>query len=189
MARYGAVQFPLHTVRAQRDAAYWRNPVCRTAASWPGSNMATYFDDFQAGLVERYGHYVVTRDEVISFARQYDPQPFHLDDAAAARTFFGKVAASGWHTGAMAMRMMVDHWTRTDRKSLGSPGLDEVRWLKPVYPGDSLRIEDEWLELRASSSRPERGTARVRTTVYNQHDEPVMRFVGLVMLARRPPAG
>ncbi len=145
-----------------------------------------YFEDFEAGLVERYGSYRVTREEVVAFATRYDPQPFHLDDAAAAATHFGRLAASGWHTCSMAMRLMVDHFQEIGLQSLGSPGVDELRWLKPVYPDDTLRVQAEWLELRASRSRPELGFARVRTTVYNQHGEAVTHFTGTQMLARRP---
>ena len=148
--------------------------------------MATYFEDYQVGLVERFGHYAVTRDEVLRFATAFDPQPFHLDDQAAAGTHFGRLAASGWHTCSMTLRMMVDHWQEQGMQSLGSPGVDNLLWLKPVYPGDTLSVQAEWLELRASRSRPTMGIARVRHTTFNQHEEPVARFEGLVMLARRP---
>jgi acyl dehydratase len=147
--------------------------------------MAKYLDDYQVGLIERFGRYHVTREEVLQFARLYDPQPFHLDDAAAAQSLFGRIAASGWHTCAMAMRMMVDHWHEVGMQSLGSPGIDQIRWLRPVYPGDTLRVEAEWLEIRPSQKKPDRGTARVRTTVFNQDDVPVMQFEGLQMIGRR----
>jgi len=98
-----------------------------------------WFEDYQVGQVERFGAYQVTREEVIEFASRFDPQPFHLDDAAAAANpIFGKLAASGWHTCAMVMRMLVDHQLKDGHMSLGSPGVDEIRWLKPVYPGDTL---------------------------------------------------
>ena len=147
-----------------------------------------YFEDYTPGLVERFGSYPVSRDEVIAFARQYDPQPFHLDDTAAAKTYFGRLAATGWHTASMAMRMSVDHWGETGMQSLGSPGLDQIRWLNPVYPGDTLRVETEWLELRASQSRPALGIARIRTTVFNQDDIAVMQFEGTQLMPRRPVA-
>jgi acyl dehydratase len=149
--------------------------------------MTVHFEDIAVGQVDRFGHYEVTRDEVIAFATAYDPQPFHLDDAEAARyPIFGRIAASGWHTGAMAMRMIVDHWQQTGFVSLGASGLSELSWLKPVYPGDVLRLESEVLEARASTSRPELGFLKVRTVTFNQKDEPVMRQVANLMIGRRP---
>ena len=148
--------------------------------------MTRYLDDCDPGLVERFGHYPVTREEVLDFARRYDPQSFHLDDAAAARTPFGRVAASGWHTCAMTMRMMVEHWQSVGLQSLGSPGIDHIRWTRPVYPGDQLRVEAEWLEVRPSKSKPDLGIARVRYTTLNQDGVAVMQFEGITMLARRP---
>ena len=141
--------------------------------------MPSCLDDFQVGQVERFGSYAVTRAEVIDFAGRYDPQPFHLDDAAAAANpIFRRLSASGWHTAAMTMRMLVDHNRAMDRQTLGSPGIDEIRWLKPVYPGDVLRVESEVIEVRASRSHPDRGIVKSRMTVFNQHDEPVMTQVG-----------
>jgi acyl dehydratase len=141
-----------------------------------------YFEDVVVGKVARFGNKQVTREEVIDFAGQYDPQPFHLDDDAAAQTYFGRLSASGWHTGAMAMRMMVDHMREHQRAGLGSPGLDELRWLKPVYPGDTLRCEMEVTEKRRSAKRPEMGILQTTLTVFNQHDDPVMtmRSAGLI---------
>ena len=137
--------------------------------------MPSYLEDFHVGQVERFGRYAVTRAEVLEFAGRYDPQPFHLDDAAAAANpIFGRLSASGWHTAAMMMRMLVDHNQSQDRQTLGSPGIDELRWLKPVYPGDTLRVESEVIEVRASRSRPEMGMVKALMTVLNQHDEPVM---------------
>lgn len=150
--------------------------------------MPRYFEDFSAGDVERFGHYEVTRAEVLDFASRYDPQPFHLDDAAA-QPVFGRLAASGWHTASMCMRMMVDHWAADGTQSLGSPGVDEIRWLTPVHPGDSLRVEIEWQALRRSRTRPDRGIAQQQVTVFNQHDVAVMRFAGTLFLACRSPAG
>jgi acyl dehydratase len=133
------------------------------------------FEDYEIGQVERFGHYEVTREEVIAFAKAYDPQPFHLDDAAAAESpIFGRLAASGWHTAAMAMRMNVDHGQKKGAFSMGSPGLDELRWLKPVYPGDVLSMEVEVIGKSEPKSRPDIGFVKFRTTVFNQHGEPVM---------------
>src|SRR3546814_2579386 len=119
---------------------------------------------------------------MIDFASKYDPQPFHLDDAAAAATYFGRLSASGWHTAAMAMRMIVDDMKAHEQAGLGSPGIDELRWLKPVYPGDTLRCESEVLSKRRSASRPEMGLFESELTVLNQHDERVMtmRSTGLI---------
>jgi len=145
-----------------------------------------YFEDYATGMIERFGSYAVTREEVVAFARQYDPQPFHLDDAAAAQTYFGRLSASGWHTACMAMRMSVDHWTGNGMQSLGSPGVDQLRWLTPVYPGDTLRLETEWLEMRTSRTRTELGIARMRWTVFNQHDVAVMQLEATQLMRRRP---
>ena len=147
-----------------------------------------YFEDIKVGKKLAFGHYQVTREEVIEFASKYDPQPFHLDDEAAAKTFFGRISASGWHTCAMMMRMMADNMKENEQAGLGSPGLDELRWLKPVYPGDTLRCESEILEKRASKSRPEMGSYRSKGVVFNQHDEPVMSFITIGLIARRPDA-
>lgn len=141
-----------------------------------------YYEDIEVGVVRRFGSKEVVREEVIDFASKYDPQPFHLDDAAAAQTYFGRLSASGWHTGAMMMRMMVDDMKQHEQAGLGSPGIEDLRWLKPVYPGDTLRCESEILEKRRSGSRPEMGIIQSRMTVFNQHDEPVMtmRSAGLI---------
>jgi acyl dehydratase len=148
--------------------------------------MASCFEDYEIGQVERFGRYEVTREEVLAFAAAYDPQPFHLDDdAAAANPIFGRLSASGWHTAAMAMRMQVDHNRDTDRSSMGSPGLDELHWLKPVYPGDTLRVESEVIGKSEPRSRPEIGFVKFRTTVFNQHGEPVMRQVATIIQAKR----
>ena len=145
-----------------------------------------YFEDIEAGQRAAFGRYEVTRDEVIAFARKYDPQPFHLSDEAAAETHFGRLSASGWHTCAMTMAMLVEHMKTLDHAGLGSPGIDELRWLKPVYPGDTLRCETEVLDTRRSVSRPEMGSYRSRMTVLNQHGEPVMTFVSIALVRMRP---
>jgi len=148
-----------------------------------------YYEDLVVGTVSHYGHYEVTREEVIAFASQYDPQAFHLDDDAAAATHFGRLSASGWHTGAMTMAMTVAHLKANRQAGLGSPGIDELRWVKPVYPGDTLRCEKTLLEKRRSKTKPERGLIRGETRVYNQHDELVMSMKALGMIATRDPAG
>jgi|TARA_R100000049_G_C1951660_1_gene99974 acyl dehydratase len=137
-----------------------------------------YFEDLEIGTKASFGHYEVTREEVIEFASKYDPQPFHLDDEAAAQTYFGRLSASGWHTCAMTMRMMVEHFSGERMASLGSPGIDEMRWHKPVYPGDTLRVESELIEKRQSESKPHMGFTKTRQTTFNQHGEPVMSMIG-----------
>lgn len=145
-----------------------------------------YFEDIQVGTKSAFGRYEVTREEVIEFASKYDPQPFHLDDEAAAQTYFGKLSASGWHTGSMTMRMLVENLEANKQAGLGSPGVDELRWLKPVYPGDVLRCESEIVEKTASRSRPEMGSFLSNLTVFNQNDEAVMRMKSIGLIRRRP---
>ena len=124
----------------------------------------------------------------MEFAARYDPQPFHLSDEAAAQTHFGRISASGWHTCAMVMSMIVENLKNNRQAGLGSPGVDELRWLKPVYPGDTLRCETEVIEKRQSQSRPELGIFKSRMTVYNQDDVPVMSMVSNGLIATRPAA-
>lgn len=150
--------------------------------------MPVYFEDLVEGNVASFGRYEVTREEVIEFASRYDPQAFHLDDAAAANSIFGRLAASGWHTASMAMRMIVDYWKETGRAetSKGGLGMEDLRWQRPVHPGDVLRVEIEVLEKRESRSRPEIGIIRSRWNVFNQHDEVVMTVISNGIVARRP---
>jgi hypothetical protein len=148
-----------------------------------------YYEDLVVGAVSQYGHYEVTREEVIEFASKYDPQAFHLDDDAAAATHFGRLSASGWHTAAMTMAMTVANLKANKQAGLGSPGIDELRWVKPVYPGDTLRCENVLLEKRRSKTKPERGLIRGETRVFNQHDELVMSMKALGMILTRDPNG
>jgi len=145
-----------------------------------------YLEDLAVGARRSFGRYEVTRDEVLEFARKYDAQPFHLSDEAAAQTHFGRLAASGWHTCAMTMAMLVENLGRHPQAGLGSPGVDELRWLKPVFPGDILRCETEVIEVTPSRSKPDLGSYRSTVTTYNQHDEPVLRFTSIVLIRRRP---
>ena len=145
-----------------------------------------YLEDMKVGTKASFGRYEVTREEVLEFAGKYDPQPFHLDDEAAAKTHFGRISASGWHTCAMTMAMLVENLKKNKQAGLGAPGLDELRWLKPVYPGDTLRVESELTEVTPSRSRPEMGSTKAKVTVFNQHDEPVMRLLSIGLVARRP---
>lgn len=145
-----------------------------------------YFEDIEPGAKSAFGRYEVTREEVIEFASKYDPQSFHLDDEAAAKTHFGRIAASGWHTCAIAMRMIVGNMANNRQAGLGGAGVDELRWLKPVFPGDILRCETEILDKTPSKSRPEMGSYRGRTTVFNQDDKPVMSFISIGLIRRQP---
>jgi acyl dehydratase len=143
-----------------------------------------FFEDIQVGDGASFGSYAVTREEVLDFARKYDPQPFHLSDAAAAETHFGRLAASGWHTCAMAMAMLVEQMQADPWAALGGAGVDALRWLKPVHPGDTLRCETEIVETRPSRTKP-MGIVHQRMTVLNQHDVPVLNFIAIVMVATR----
>jgi acyl dehydratase len=147
-----------------------------------------WLEDLEVGRETYFGSYEVTREEVIDFARKYDPQPFHLSEEAAAKTHFGRLAASGWHTCAMAMGVIARHVVETEQAGLGSPGVDELRWLKPVYPGDTLHVRSSIVEVRPSRSKPEIGSFRSATTVSNQHGEPVLTFTSIVLMRRRPAA-
>ena len=145
-----------------------------------------YLEDLKVGDQASFGSYQVTRDEVLEFARKYDAQPFHLSDEAASRTHFGRIAASGWHTCAMTMSMLVENLEAHPQAGLGSPGVDELRWLKPVYPGDTLRAESEIVDVTPSRSKPDIGSYRSNVTVLNQDDVPVLRFTSIVLIQRRP---
>ncbi len=148
-----------------------------------------YWEDLEVGAATIFGSYEVTREEVLEFAGKYDPQPFHLSDEAAARTHFGRIAASGWHTAAMTMRVIVDALSRQPQAGLGSPGVDDLRWLRPVYPWDTLTMRGVIVDKTPSRSKPEIGTIRTQTTVTNQDSVDVMRFTSIVMMQRRPPGG
>src|SRR5690349_9829863 len=145
-----------------------------------------YFEDLEVGVEREFGTYEVTREEVLEFAGKYDPQPFHLSDEAAAKTHFGRLAASGWHTAAMTMAVIARKVIREEQAGLGSPGIDELRWKKPVYPGDTLHVFGEIIETTPSRSRPDIGSFRARNTVRNQDGDVVMTFISIVLMRRRP---
>ncbi|MEP6740250.1 MAG: MaoC family dehydratase [Caldimonas sp.] len=155
-------------------------------ASTGARSVRFYWEDFPVGHVREFGRYEVTREAVLAFAREFDPQPFHVDDAAAEASLFGRLAASGWHTCAMAMRMMCDAYL-LESASLGSPGLEHLKWLKPVYPGDTLHVRLTVLESRPLASRPTVGMIRSAWQVMNQHDETVLTMEGFGMFGRRTP--
>src|SRR4051812_47630673 len=145
-----------------------------------------YFEDLKVGTETEFGSYEVTREEVLEFARKYDPQPFHLSDEEAAKTHFGRMSASGWHTAAMTMSVIARHVVDHEQAGLGSPGIDELRWKKPVYPGDTLHVCGQILDKTPSRSRPEMGSFRTKTTVSNQNGELVMTFISIVLIRRQP---
>jgi acyl dehydratase len=143
-----------------------------------------YWEDFPVGAVREFGAMTVTREAMLAFARDFDPQPFHLDDAAAAQSLFGRLAASGWHTCAMAMRMMCDAYL-LEAASMGSPGIENLRWLKPVFAGDTLRMRSIVLAARPMNSRPGVGLVRTQWLMFNQHGEEVLSMEGWGMFRMR----
>ncbi|ADJ62637.1 MaoC family dehydratase [Herbaspirillum seropedicae] len=143
-----------------------------------------YLDDFQPGQVFRSpGSLTVHSADIKAFAAQFDPQPFHLDEAAAQQTFFKGLAASGWHTAALTMRLLVD--TLNIEGGLIGAGFDEFRWPRPTRPGDTLRLDAEVLGIKTSQSKPLQGFLHHRVTTYNQHDEPVLIMTGNLLVPRR----
>ncbi len=144
-----------------------------------------YFEDFWPGQVVELGSHTVTEEEIVAFARQWDPQPFHVDPEAAKETVFGGLIASGWHTGAIWMRCYVD--TLLGPSSQGSPGIEELRWLAPVRPGDTLSSRLTVLETTPSERRPDRGTLRLRGEMVNQEGVTVLSMVSRGLFGRRPP--
>jgi acyl dehydratase len=144
-----------------------------------------YLEDFAVGQVFNSARTRVDKEQIVAYAKQFDPQPFHLDEEAARKTPFQGLAASGWHTAGMTMRMMLDGEFKPVGGILGV-GFDELSWPRPVRPGDELHAKSEILEVRPSKSRPDRGMIRVRTTTYNQKDELVMAFTGNLLVPRRP---
>ncbi|AEG91377.1 MaoC family dehydratase [Ramlibacter tataouinensis] len=148
--------------------------------------VTTWWEDLQPGSVRELGSVTPTAQEIKDFAARFDPQPFHLDEAAGKASVFGGLCASGWHTCAMAMRLTVDNLLRTS-SSMGSPGLENLRWMKPVYPGDTLTLRHRVTESRPSASRPDIGLVRSVWEMFNQRGEQVLHMEGHGMFRRRPP--
>lgn len=146
-----------------------------------------YFEDFEVGKTIEIGKRTVTEEEIIAFATQFDPQPFHVDRNAAAESIYGGIIASGWHTCSMMMRLMVDGFLR-NAASMGSPGVDEVRWIKPVRGGDTLTVTTTALEKRPSTSKHDRGVVVTVWTATNQDGEVVATVKGMGMFGRRTAA-
>ena len=143
-----------------------------------------HFEDFQPGTVAVYGPRLVTREEIVAFAAEFDPQPMHLDEAAAAATLLGGLAASGWHSCCILMRMIADGFVNQSN-SMGAPGVDEVRWLKPLRPGTQVRVRTTILETRPSNSRPELGFVKNRFEMLDEQDAVLMTLVSSLMVRRR----
>jgi len=148
------------------------------------SQIKYYWEDMAAGSVRDLGTVTVSAQEIKDFARQFDPQPFHLDEAAAQRSIFGALCASGWHTCALAMKLTVENFLR-EAASMGSPGLESLRWLKPVFANDTLRLRQSVVESRALRSRPDVGLVRSRWEMFNQGGDKVMQMEGYGMFRRR----
>jgi acyl dehydratase len=144
-----------------------------------------YFDDYVPGTTYDCGSVSVDQADIISFAKAFDPQPFHVDPVAAASGPFGGLVASGWHTSALVMRQIVDNYL-SNQTSLGSAGLDEIRWPYPVRPGDTLRVRVTVLEGRRSQSKPDRGIMKTLIEAHNQDGEPVMRATAIGFVRVRP---
>ena len=142
-----------------------------------------WFDDYEAGERFTFGSTTIDEAEIIEFGRAFDPQPFHIDPEAARRTVYGRLIASGWHTGSLMMRLLGEHLLGPS--SMGSPGLDELRWLAPVHPGDRLTLVVEVLEMIPSRSKPDRGIVKMAHELVNQHGATVVRSVANMMIARR----
>ncbi|MFA6267250.1 MAG: MaoC family dehydratase [Pseudolabrys sp.] len=145
-----------------------------------------YWEDFQKGGVAIYGPRLVTREEIVAFAAEFDPQPMHLDEAAAATTLLGGLGASGWHSCALLMRMIADGFV-LNSSSMGSPGMDEVRWLRPLRPGTQVRIRTTILETRASKSRPDTGFVKMTFEMIDDVDTSLTIMTGTMMMGRRQP--
>ena len=147
--------------------------------------MVRYLEDFEPGHKFVSGRLSVEAERIKSFAAEFDPQPFHLNEDSARDSFFNGLAASGWHTAAMTMRLLVESDFKPAGGIIGA-GFDDMRWPRPVRPGDELHVESEVLEVRPSKSRPDQGLIKVRTTTLNQNNEPVQVFVGNLIVLRRP---
>jgi acyl dehydratase len=150
-----------------------------------GKMTKQYLEDYAVGQLYRSGRLRIDKDQIVAFAAQFDPQPYHLDEEAARKSVFRGLAASGWHTAALTMRLLVESEFGPADGILGV-GFDEFSWPRPVRPGDELHVESEVLEVRPSKSRPNQGLIRVRTTTFNQNGEPVQIYTGNLLVPRRP---
>ncbi len=146
-------------------------------------SVPNFFEDFEIGTSQEFGNYHVSEADIIDFASKYDPQPFHLSHEAGKAMHFGGLCASGWHTCSIAMRITVDNLPE-DSASLGSPGIDELRWTRPVFPGDNLRMKSTVMDKKESRSRSDMGTVFLHNEIFNQKDELVMSFKPIVMFKK-----
>jgi acyl dehydratase len=160
-------------------------PASPTAAHVPF--LQRFFEDYPVGETASFGDYAITEAQIVDFATRYDPQVFHLDPVAARDSAFGGLVASGWMTASVAMRMLVDHYI-SPISGMGSPGVDDLRWLKPVRPGDRLRMQVTVMAARRSQSKPDRGVVHFLQQVINQNDETVMTLKGWGMYRVRDTA-
>ena len=177
----------LRTAATAATATATATRIDASIVSPPAKTYRYHWEDFPVGQQRQFGATVVTREAIIDFAQQFDPQPFHVDEVAARESLFGGLCASGWHSCAMAMRMMCDE-VLLDSASLGSPGMDELRWLKPVFPGDTLSVRLTVLDSRPMASRPKVGLMRAGWELCNQRGEVVMTMSGWGMFGRRHAA-
>ncbi|MBI5570407.1 MAG: MaoC family dehydratase [Desulfomonile tiedjei] len=164
---------------------------CKPTAEAPSPGAAPtdrYFEDYVAGEVLEFGCVTLDEADMIAFARRFDPQPFHTDPAAAKKSVYGGLIASGWYTASQAMRLLVDHFVSREA-SLGSPGVDELRWLKPVRPGDTLSLRVTVLDAQRSQSKPDQGSIRVFAEARNQHGEVVMTMKSVGFIRCREQLG
>ena len=145
-----------------------------------------FLEDYSIGMEKEFGNRQVTEEEVIRFAKEFDPQPFHIDPEAAGESMFGGIIASGWHTCAMLMRMLCDEFLLNDEGSLGSGGVDDIRWKMPVRPGDTLTVRSRVTEVRASESKPDRGIVRSTYSIFNQNGDIVMTVSSMGFFKKRP---
>jgi acyl dehydratase len=185
--------YPFEEIQLNSEAAGYTNH--ETNPTQPGMTLPEFsvpadqrfFEDYIPGSVYEFGAITVTEAEIVEFAGRFDPQSFHVDPVTAAQSHLGGIIASGWHTIGLAMRLLVDHFL-THVASLGSPGVDEIRWPNPVRPGDTLRIRATILEARPSRSKPDRGVVRTLVEALNQKDELVLSMKTVSLLGRRQPA-
>ena len=146
-----------------------------------------YFEDFKVGDIEEFGNYETSQEDIIEFATEFDPQPFHIDPEAAKEHFFGGIIASGWHTGSMLMRMIVDNQV-LNSTSMGSPGIDELRWIQPVRPNETLTAHSEVLLSTPHKYKEDRGFVKFKHTILNQSSEIKMTMVSTILFRKRPTA-
>ena len=152
----------------------------------PGPATKLFWEDFTQGRIFEYGPRRITREEILDFAAEFDPQPFHLDDAVARSTMLGGLCASGWHSCCILMRMSADSFV-LNSSSMGAPGVDEVRWLAPIRPGDDLTLRATVLSTRASNSRPDMGFVNVLLELLSATGKPMMSLTAPLMFGRRAP--